>query len=391
MHLVERYALSCGAEIDIPHIYEKYFPIGIDKYITLHTTSKDAKNYDYWQEVVDILLPILNKENIGIVQIGSKDEKPLIGCYLTLGQTTINQTAYIIQKGLLHVGTDSFPVHMAGHFDKPLVALYSNNWAACVKPYWGDPSRQILMEPDRTELKPSFSLQEFPKRINSFKPEKIAENVCSLLKIPFDYPYETLCIGDQFNNSVLENAPNQVVNPADFNTDNILVRMDYHFDETNLATQLSMCKCSVVTDRPINPNILAQFKPHVIELQYEITNDSSADFVKILQQLGLRFTLFSFLAEDEVEKQRIKFMDYGLIHTQPLGVPKECEGLDYTKLLFKSNKFTLSNRQIFASRYSLLNKTPIPNIGSHLCPITTLENIDVLWREKRHLRIVKLK
>ena len=64
MHLVERYSLGTGAKIGKPFILEKFFPMDITNYITLQPRGKyDSRSYDYWQETVDVLLPILKKSN----------------------------------------------------------------------------------------------------------------------------------------------------------------------------------------------------------------------------------------------------------------------------------------------------------------------------------------
>ena len=69
MHLVEQYALSCGVKIDKPFIDTSYFPISADKYITLHASCRiQSKTYDYYNDVVELIYPFLQKENIQIIQ-----------------------------------------------------------------------------------------------------------------------------------------------------------------------------------------------------------------------------------------------------------------------------------------------------------------------------------
>ena len=108
MHLVEAYATNCGLKIDKPYMYEKFFPLNVDKYITLHPYTKPAKSYDYWQEVVNLLIPKLEEQEIRIIQIGAKDEPRLIGTGYTSGQTNMNQIAYLLKGSLLHLGADSY-------------------------------------------------------------------------------------------------------------------------------------------------------------------------------------------------------------------------------------------------------------------------------------------
>ncbi len=98
MHFLERYALSSGLKIDKPFIYEKFFPVPLEKYITLHPHSQyNSKNYDFWPEVLNLIVPVLEKEKISIVQIGTDQDVQLDGTYRVSGQTTINQVAYIVK------------------------------------------------------------------------------------------------------------------------------------------------------------------------------------------------------------------------------------------------------------------------------------------------------
>src|SRR3954466_6423663 len=113
MHLIQRYALSCGVPIGEPFILPKFYPLVVDKFITLHPNSKyPSKCYSFWQDVIDLIHPILTANDISIVQIGTKEDKPLRGCYYTAGQTTINQAAYIVSHAMIHVGADSFAAHI---------------------------------------------------------------------------------------------------------------------------------------------------------------------------------------------------------------------------------------------------------------------------------------
>ena len=81
MHLVEQYALACSSKAGSPYIHEKYFPLPFDKYITFSPFSKPSKNYDYWRDVLSMLLPDFQKLGIVIVQVGGKEDKAFEGCY----------------------------------------------------------------------------------------------------------------------------------------------------------------------------------------------------------------------------------------------------------------------------------------------------------------------
>jgi hypothetical protein len=358
MHLLERYALALASKIDRPFIIPKYFPLNINKYITVHFATKNAKTFDYGQEVIDIIKPELDKLGITIVQIGAQNEQPLNGCYLTQGQTTINQVAYIIKNSLLHFGSDSFPVHFAGYYDIPIVALYSTNYIGCVKPYWGDKNKQILLEPDRDKsgFLPSFSYEENPKTINTINSETIANHIFKLLKIDYQYKYNTLYIGENYHHKLLEMIPDHIIELNQFGVDNIIVRMDYLFDESILAEQLKRGKCSIVTNKSLNQNILIKYKHNIKEIVYFIEKDNDPKFIELIQKIGIKFILISFLPEEEVNKLKLHYMDYNLIIQKKLQKPDILKNLDLTKIYYKSGKITLSQGKFYSSLAGYKNK-----------------------------------
>ena len=57
MHILESYALQNDLKIDRPFVYEKFFPLAIDKFITIDTSNlgTPALTYDHWQLVVDLI------------------------------------------------------------------------------------------------------------------------------------------------------------------------------------------------------------------------------------------------------------------------------------------------------------------------------------------------
>lgn len=59
-HLIEEYAKSLGVKISGPVVKDHYFPIGFDKYITIHQASNvSSKTYSHYDIVVSLLKPFL--------------------------------------------------------------------------------------------------------------------------------------------------------------------------------------------------------------------------------------------------------------------------------------------------------------------------------------------
>lgn len=353
MHLIERYAASCGVKIGKPYIYDTYFPITVDKYISFQPFSKyPSKNYDYWDEVTAIIYPYLQKENIHIIHIGAKDDKPINNTINFCGQTKISQAAYIIKNGLIHVGADSFGAHIASGYGKKIVALYSNNNINNVKPYWTKSEDMILLEP-KLGKKPQYSVNEIPKTINSIKPELIAQSILKLLNIKFNSLPETIHIGPEYLNKTLEIIPDKPLNLAQIAIDNIVVRMDYDFNEQVLEFYLQNKKCIIITDKPINEILLKKYKNNIPQLIYVIEKDNNPEFAKILKSNGINTVYLSYLSEEELNPFKLNYMDYGLILRKDY--PKDKINFN-NNVYFKSSRIILSSEGQFNSKYQWITK-----------------------------------
>ena len=364
MHIVESYATSCGAKISKPFIFEKYFPMAVDNYITLMAVSQPmAKKYDYWQEVVDLLLPKLKSRGISIVQVGNKNDMPLNGCYLTMGQASPNQMAYIISHSKLHTSVDDLSADIASSYGKKNVTLFSNSLPSQSEPYWADNSNYTKIVANLKGEKPSYAGEENPKTINTIMPSRVVEAVCDQLNIDSTLEYNYEYIGDAYPFGMMNIVPDSTISQYGIQPPpNISVRMDYHFNEQLLANNLSMMKCNIVTDRPINPNILLQFKSNINQLVYLIGEENEPNFAKFLMNSAIDYLLVSEMPEDHIQKYKRNYMDYGIIvHREKLTREKADKDnkLKDKRLFFKSNKFILSNGKIFHDKASWKRDLPV--------------------------------
>lgn len=383
MHLLEQYALATGVKIKKPRIYEKFFPVVPEKYVTFHPSSKPSKTYDYWQVVIELLLAPFERAGIKIIQLGQEKEKSYSGVMNLAGLTNINQVAYILRSTMLHFGADSFPTHIASGYGKKIVALYSNNFINCVKPFFGDPKDHVLIEPKRKE-KPSFSFEEHPKSINSIKPECIANKILESLGFSEKVNIETIYFGTEYNNNRLECVPNTVVNPAQFNSPNIIVRMDLFHDENILHRQLEVCPCIIVTENPINPQLILAYRAKILKLIIEIKNESQIEFANFLSHNNIPFQLFTYLSGKELENIKIKYLDQDCI-SEIASDLKQKTGIQYTaNVFYKSNKRILSNGKIYLSEFSLKNNFELNNIFE---PIVDTPDF---WKEVENFYIFKV-
>jgi hypothetical protein len=384
MHLVEQYALSCASKVGSPYIYEKYFPLPFDKYITFAPLSRPSKNYDYWRDVLSMLLPDFQKLGIAIVQIGGEKDSTFEGCYNLCGKTSINQAAYLIKRGLLHLGTDTFATHIASHFQKKIVSLYSHSPIQNCGPFWSDRSDVILLESDRQGKKHSYATEENPKTINTIRPEEIACSVFELFGINAKTRNKTVQIGPKWNLEFLEIVPSSVIKfskPAP--KDRHVIRMDYHFNEEIMEQQLLCNPGLIVTSKPISIEILNRRRDLIEQVIYLIRDENfDADFSRELDKNNIKNSVFTSLKKGPLKKLKYQLLNLNrsIAHIEEKSVKNlpNYKELDLKKLKFRSRKFVLKEDNIYPGKAAYMNDVKIPNFTPE--PIPILDQ-DEFWEE----------
>jgi hypothetical protein len=392
MHILEQYALNCGLKIDKPYIYEKYFPLPFEKYITFNPFGKfNSRKYSYWQEVINLIIPILNKENICIVQIGGQNETGYNNCTHLMGQTNFNQTAYIINNSLLHFGVDSFPVHLASYFDKKIVALYSNMYLSQSKPYWSSPENIELIQADLKNKKPSYAAEEYPKIINNIKPEEIVSKILKLLHINHNFEHETIFIGSRYEHYILESTPPIILAPEVFPEVPLNIRFDYideikENDYVSTLNNLNIRKCAIITDKPLEIEKLFQLKDKIINLFYDITfKDIDLNFVNKVKSLGMKVDFIFNKSKNKNElvlnNKKLELIDYQEIINIVENTDKPTEEIRESKF-YKSKKILFANNNTYLSKAAYLENKPVNLDKIDVAQnIKDINNIDLLIEE----------
>jgi hypothetical protein len=386
MHIIEQYALSSGCKISQPYLNPQFYPIPFEKYIVLHASSgMESKNYDLYNEVIELILPYLQKENINIIQIGGEKDKKIKNCYYVLGTTKL-QMQYIIQNSLLVLANDTCSIHFASGLNKKIVTLYTTLYPSNASPYWSKPEDVVLLESDRNGNKPSYSAQEYPKTINLIKPELVAKSVLKLLNISELINIETLYIGKEYYNPIVEIVPN-FFNP-NIKNQNIFIRLDYINNNEKLyihdwARQNNLI---IVTDKFLNLNILNQLKEKIKLINFEIKDEYDinkyTEFFKFIQKIGINLKLYSKNAE-KISRIRFDFFDFAVDLLENKQNPLD-KNFNLDKLHIKSNKFLFSNGKIYFSKAHLLQNLPIEECDS------PLDNQD-FWNEIENFYIYDTK
>ena len=400
--LIDTYARSCGLEIGKIWTPEKFFPLSNDKYFTIQAGSgQQAKNYDYWNNVIELIYPYLKENNIDLLQIGGKDDILLKYSKDLRGQTTLSQTFYILKRSLLNISNDSFSAHFCGSYNIPLISLYGSTSIQNHGPYEYNKNKTILIESHRNGNIPTFSSQENPKTINYIKPEEIASAIFKVLNIDYKSPINTIYIGNLYNQFIIEWIPDGIIDPHFIPQLPITVRNDLYPNEQNIFIVANNGrKLNIITNKQINLNILNQIKSNIIGITYEILENEDINYIKQLKRLGIKTRFFTKeIDQNKISNLRLKFFDVCFIEHMSDRTKKNFLD-DVSKYLnfkldsdekfdnikYRSNKFIVANNKIFTSKAAYKMNNNIQNFEQNICQV--IDNED-FWSEYQFFNIFK--
>lgn len=364
MHLLETYALSTASKIKKPFIHKSFFPLPFEKYITIQNSSgMQAKCYDYFQDVINFIYKDLEENGYKIIQIGSKEDRPLNNAFHLQGQTNINQTAFILENSKLHIGNDSFAIHMCSAFNIPLVGLYSVSSPEIAGPFWKD-NNQICLTPKN--WKPSFNPNENPKRINEIKIEEIIESIYSLLNLKLTSNIKTVYTGNKYQHFLLESLPEQVLHPQSFEKQLLNIRCDFiekieEKDYHGIIQNLMNRPCSIITDKPLIVEHLVKFKNNIQIIIYDVTKDIDINFIEKLTFFGINngcIFKINKSSKQELNSRKEKLIDFPQI-IEEIQLPSHDINFDNTNLFYRTNKIFIANNATYMGKHGYLNNDPI--------------------------------
>ena len=356
MNFLENYALSCNLKVDKPTIWSAYYPVLYDNYIVVDTSSVDPLFvYEHWQKIINLIQPSLSKKGIYILQVGPPDSPKLENVHRTNGTATYNQISYILDKSKLLISGNSFSLHVAASAALKSISLVRNFEAVPFSPYWEEGCESFIGHEDK-----SFN----GRPINQIKPEDVAKSICEFFGCDFDFPFETIYIGEKNKDGMefLETIPNQAVNLTSMGVSSIIFRMDLVYDEAYLHQQLQQGECTIVTNKRINFRLLKKFKNKINEVVYVVQQSNDDEkFCSFCRNLGITVILVSRLSKKEINHKKMIYMEIGNILPQPSHIKtrKKISNIsDLKKCVYLSNKYTLSKGKIYISEAAWLNSAP---------------------------------
>lgn len=310
-HLIHAYGNYLGVTpTDRPILNEQFFPLPKEKYILIHNDNKlSSKWYEYFEDVVNLVKPILHSFGYLICQIGGKNDPPISNVDLRfLGQSWA-QTAFIVKNASAVACIDSVIGHTASAYNIPTVCLFSHIYPEQAKPRFID--KLICLEPDRDGKRPSYSAQEDPKTIRTIKVENVANSILELLEINARISMKTIHVGNHYHEPVMEVVPDFFTEHPALKSHLIHFRMDLRHDEQCLAAWLPHYKLNIIANKILNLNLLRQFKGNVSRVTLFLKDEKtfSPQYLKELKAIGLPLVLICDAPKD-ISSLREKFFDF---------------------------------------------------------------------------------
>ena len=364
MNLLKSFASTTGLQPSKSYIYEKLYPLDFDRYIILDTQSSNANfHYVFWFRVIELIEPVLSKHGIKIVHF-IEDKKYHFNHTYVDNSTQLSQRAYLIRKALLFCGSSKL---------YSLIASESNIKQCFLKT---DYSLDNTLVKDEEVIHSDKARKHFlnptAAKINNIRPEEIAKKILKTL-LDEDHSFDnTLSVGKVYSTQNLEVIPDctfKIGNSSKSAKSEIVIRMDYLFSEENLDSQLSMEACAIVTNKAFNKNILINKKNRIKKVYFKVDKDSDSSFLDLLEENKINYDIITTLSGPDLDKEKIKFINYKKINKLNSLSLDFLEGLDKSKVYFKTNKIVIKSGKTFASKWHskvLVNSADVRNSSFQL-------------------------
>ncbi len=366
MKLLKSFSTTTGIDPQEATIYQKFFPLPFKDYVILNTQNeKENSNYFFWNRVLELIIPILNKNNVEIIQFAHDKVYEYDHVYVNR-QTTLNEKTYLIKNAKFFCGSSNLYSLICSENNVPQCFLkhdfsIDNNLAFDDEVISGKEDRKAFLNP-------------VGNYINNIRPEEVAKKIINNLFPEENTDWDnTLYIGKVHSVFTIDLIPDCYfqINKDNYK-DHIIVRMDQYFSEINLEEQLKISNLSIVTNKAISPALLGKYKNKIKNVFFKIEKDSDETFLKTLQSMQIKFQLMTNLNEEQLNGEKIKYLDYSKINKlNSVKTESFLKDIDLSKVKFKTNKIIIKSEKMYPSRWHLAAKQPSRQIRSVLFDLPT--------------------
>ena len=338
----------CGLEDSIPkeEFPENFYPVPSD-YIVYQTGSeKKSQIYDYSSEVIPMIHNFLQVTGIQVIQVGDKDDPSVLSSLDLRGALTVRQLAYVIKNSKLCITSNQFTSKLCRVYNKSLILLGSNYPSKQVIPSF---NKVVYIEPELKTERWNYKKDEWPKTINSIKPEVIANAILDKIGIEDSVNYKTLYIGEKFGPRFLNFIPEGIFPKELINTP-FNIRLDIFDNQEYLSPILNMTQADITTKTPLDLNSL-NIK-NIKSIVYFCDKDFDVNFIK-----GCISKLINLIViccnDDLLNELRLETLGICTVYKKPKEKPLDI--LEKHDMFFKSNRVYIARGKTYASIYHYKN------------------------------------
>lgn len=358
-HLIEEYAKNLGVKISKPIVSKHFWPLPHDNYITICADALiPSKQYKYYELVLFLLKQHLDGANIKVFQVGSSSSTKIANVDNTFFDISFKNTAYIISKSKLHIGSDEVYTHYADSISVPTISLLGHAYANVCGGFW---SKKTLNIEAPWKVKPCFNVQDAEDAINKIKPEEVAAAILSQLNINLQINIKTKFIGNFFDKKIIEIVPNFYTPIAGLNQEHVFIRCDLGFDPKFFIEWMRYLNSfTLFTDKPFDFKTLSQIKSKMKNISFilEDNHGFSQQYFESVRQLNIPINIL-IKNEEKLGQYRNEFFDftvdlYNKTNKKDLG-----DNFSFNNTYFMSSKTIFADNTHYPSKFHFEQKNKV--------------------------------
>lgn len=361
MNLIDSFSATTGIKPDKSFIYERFYPLDFERFIILDSQSNNPVfHYIFWFRVIELIEPFLAKENIKIVHF-IEDKKYQYNHTYVDNSASLHHRSYLMRKASYFCGSSKLYSILASEIGTPQCYLKA------------DYGLENTLVGENETINSNIQRKNFSNptslSINNIRPEEIAKKILfDVLGISpvFD---NTISIGRVFNAPMLELIPDCSFKTQNPKANEIVMRMDCLFNEQMLAEQLQLEPCSIVTNKPINPNLIKQLKSRIKKVFFLVEKNSDSSFVDLLESEKVNYDLMTSLEEKDLSEEKMKYLDHKKINRLTVLDLSFLDGLDKSKVYFRANKIVVKGAKMFPSKWHSRVGQAVPDVRNSKIPL----------------------
>ena len=306
--------------LQVEELFETFYPVGERRYITISIDNF----YNFWNEVVELIVKPLSDNNIDIVLVSQKNSGENHRFAKVLSGISLRQFKSVINRSSLHVcGVD---------------------WTDSLSS-----SRNVIIL-DKWESR--LSKQEYIDKVENGKNsvENLSSAILGALNIDYKIAIDTIYIGNLYGDNIIEVVPNCKIEEIAAYIDNarfVNVRLDL-CDGYDFLLSLESYKIPfyITIDKPL-PKFAYKYLKLCQGINIREVRNFSCDELENLQKIGAKLVI-DCQCDDEKEAASIKNEYFDWTLKFPLLKKKDYSFLPENGIL-KTCRYLVSKSGLFLS------------------------------------------